>query len=95
MKKILVLLPLLVLLVLVMIYKDNITNYIIEKIVFSKDIYIEESNEYTLDYDFSYIKKTNDFIAKDKQQVLDILYTILNSGINNFYFYCDYDNCSK
>ena len=87
MKKILTLLPLFVLLFLVVIYKDNISNYIIEKIVFSKEIYIENPNEYALDYDFSYVEKTDNFIAQNKQQVLDILYTILNSGVNNFYFY--------
>lgn len=93
MKKILMLLPLLVLLLVTFIYKDNISNYIIEKIFFSKEIYIENSNEYDLDYDFSYVKKTDNFIAQNRQQVLDILYTILNSGVTDFYFYCDYDNC--
>ena len=93
MKNILKLLPLILLLLLTVIYKDNISNYIIEKIAFSKKIYVENPNEYTIDYDFSYLEKTDNFIAQNKQQVLNILYTILNSGVNNAYFYCNYDSC--
>lgn len=95
MKNILKLLPLVVLLIVVIIFKKDISNFVVEKIIFSKEIYISTPNDYHLDYDFEYIKETDDFVAKNKEQVLDILYTILNNGTNNFYFYCDYDDCEK
>ena len=42
-----------------------------------------------------YVKETDDFIANDKQELINILYTFLNNGNTNFYFYCDYDECAN
>ena len=95
MKNLLKLVPLLIILFLVLIFRDSVTNYIIEKIIFSKEIYIESPNLYSLDYDFEYIHNTDDFIADNKQELLNILYTALNNGYDNFYFYCHYDNCKE
>ena len=54
-----------------------------------------EKNDYYRNYDFSYVKNTDDFIAKSKDNLLNIYYTIVNSGMNDFTFYChpDYANC--
>ena len=42
-------------------------------------------------------KNTNDFVAKDKKHLINIFYTVINSGTNKFTFYCDenYKNCTK
>ena len=95
MRDLLKLLPLVILFILVFIYREPITEYIVEKIIFSKEIYIEEPNQYALDYDFEYIKTTDDFIADNKQEVLNIIYTSLNNGYDNFYFYCHYEECQE
>ncbi len=95
MRNLLKLLPLLIILILVLIFRNSITNYIVEKIIFSKEIYVEKPNEYALNYDFEYVKTTDDFIADNKQELLNILYTSLNNGYNNFYFYCHYDDCQS
>ncbi len=50
-------------------------------------------NEYYIDYKFMYVNETNDFSAKSKQDVDNIIYTILNSGVNSFSFECNYDTC--
>ena len=81
--------------VLVYIYRDNISTFIIDNYINKKEAFVLKSNEYALDYDFFYVKKTDDFYAKDKQHLLDIFYTFLNSGNNEFYFYCDYENCES
>lgn len=54
-------------------------------------------NEYYKDEDYSYVKNTDDFIAKDKDHLRNILYTIVNSGNTKFTFYCDdnYKECNK
>ncbi len=95
MKGWLALIPLLVLLCLTAIYQKDISNFLVEKIVYSKKIYLEKPSNYTLDYEFMYAKKTDDFIANDKQELINILYTFLNNGSTNFYFYCDYNECAN
>lgn len=95
MRDLLKLLPLVILFILVFIYREPITEYIVEKIIFSKEIYIEEPNQYALDYDFEYLKTTDDFIADNRQEILNIIYTSLNNGYDNFYFYCHYEECQE
>ena len=95
MRDLLKLLPLVILFILVFVYRESITEYIIEKVIFSKEIYIEEPNQYALDYDFEYLKTTDDFIADNRQEILNIIYTSLNNGYDNFYFYCHYEECQE
>ena len=95
MKNWLKLIPLIIILGLTIFYNDNITHFFIKKIVFNEKIYLNDSNEYKLNYDFKYIKQTNDFVAKNKQELINIFYTFLNNGNDQFYFYCDYDNCNN
>ena len=54
-----------------------------------------EKNDYYRDYDLSYAKNTNDFIPKSKKDILNIYYTIINSGMKDFTFFCpnDYSDC--
>lgn len=93
MKRWLKLVPLLILLLLTLIYKNDIATFLVQKIVYSKEIYLDNQNDYSLNYHFEYVQATNDFIANDKQELLNILYTFLNNGEENFYFYCDYNEC--
>ncbi len=93
MKGWLALIPLLILLCLTFIYKNEIATFLVQKIVYSKEVYLNEPNDYALDYKFEYVQTTNDFIANDKQELINILYTFLNNGEDNFAFYCDYKDC--
>lgn len=47
-----------------------------------------ENNEYALDYDFKYVHNTNDFSPDNKQDIINIYYTVINSGMSEFTFYC-------
>ena len=79
-------------------YRDNIY-----ELYYNNFVSIEEKtskiekNEYYRDYNFSYAKNTDDFIPKSKKDILNIYYTIVNSGMNDFTFYCpkDYSDCIK
>jgi len=75
----------------VYLFKDDIIKFILR----SKEITKQEINEYQVKYDFEFVKLTNDFYVKNKQHFLDIIYTALNNGWNDFTFYCDdsYLNC--
>ena len=54
-----------------------------------------EKNEYFRDMNFSYVQNTDKFIPENKQDILNIYYTIVNSGMTDFTFYCspNYKDC--
>ena len=60
-----------------------------------KEVTLTASNDYTRDYDFNYVKRTDDFTPSNYQDLLNIYYTVLNSGEEEFSFYCtdEYSEC--
>lgn len=78
-------------------HKDDIYVFYRENILKVKEDIKLEKNEYYKDKDYSYVQNTNDFVAKDKKHLLNIFYTIINSGTTNFTFYCDdnYKTCTN
>lgn len=78
-------------------HQDEIYVFYRENILKVKENIKLEKNEYYKDKDYSYIQNTNDFIAKDQKHLLNIFYTIINSGTQNFTFYCDdnYKECTN
>lgn len=76
-------------------YKDNLYIFYRDYILKERDNITIAKNEYYKDKDYLYVSNTNDFIIKDKEQILDVIYTIINSGTPKFTFYCDdnYDLC--
>lgn len=61
----------------------------------NKNIELKYKNDYSRDFSYNYVKKTDDFVAKNKEHLINIYYTIIDSGIDNFSFYCssEYKNC--
>ena len=82
------------LLVLAFIYRKDIYKYIRQEKIYNETIIID-NNSYAKNYSYDYVKLTDDFIADNKDETINILYTIINSGTPTFTFYCDsyYDNC--
>ena len=78
-------------------YKDEIYMFYRDKIVKVQDNIKLDKNKYYKNKDYSYVQNTDDFVAKDKKHLLNIFYTIVNSGNREFTFYCDkkYTNCTK
>ena len=81
------------LVIVVYIYKDNIANFITDEIIYKGSNKVLTYNEYYLDYDYSYVQNMDSKEVKNYQEVLNMIYTILNSGDNSFSFYCKYDGC--
>lgn len=52
-------------------------------------------NNYKKDIDVDFVSLTQDFEPNNKNELINIYYTILSSGMNNFTFYCakDYVDC--
>lgn len=93
MKKVIQFGLLLIVLFTVIFYHSTIVNYIVDYFFFSEGVTIDSGNEYTLNYDYVYVQQTDNFYAKSKQHLYNIIYTGLNNGNDSFYFFCDYDEC--
>jgi len=81
---------------LIIIFKEQIGLFIYENfIIIDIEITEFEPNEYYKPNNYSYVQITNDFVAKDEKHLLNIYYTIINSGIESFTFRCDknYSTC--
>lgn len=78
-------------------YKDEIYIYYRENILKVKENIKINKNEYFKNKDYKYVQNTSDFVAKDKKHLLNIFYTVINSGQTKFTFYCDdnYKDCTK
>lgn len=81
------------LVIVVYIYKNNIANFITDDIIYHGSNKVLTYNEYYLDYDYSFIQNTDNSSVNNYQDVLNMFYTILNSGDDSYSFYCEYDNC--
>lgn len=80
---------------MVFTYQENIYLFYRDNILKAKANLVLEKNEYYKEENYSYVSNTTDFVAKDKEHLLDILFTIINSGETDFRFYCDteYKDC--
>lgn len=76
-------------------FHENIYLYYRDTFLQERNDIIITSNNYFKSDGYSYLTLTDDFIAKDKQHIINILYTIINSGNNEFTFYCsdNYSTC--
>lgn len=81
--------------VLVITYRNDIVNLIMKNFIDKDIVVFGESNNYYKAYDYGFVQNTDNLYPKNKQEILNIIYTTLNKGLNNVTFYCDnnYDNC--
>ena len=84
-----------ILLGIVFVYKENILVLVNQYFSPYKEVELGEVNEYFRDYDFLFVQNTDHFIVEDPQDILNVYYTAINAGKDNFTFYCDreYSNC--
>lgn len=88
----------LILLVLSTIYyRNDIANYILKKTNPPKNNITITKNDYYSKNNIQYVHNTNNFIVKNKQDILNVFYTILNNGVLEFEFNCDdkYKECKE
>lgn len=85
------------LLIFTFFYRTEIVSFIYSNIIYKKEIILESPNKYKLDYNFKYVKETDNFFPKNKNDLISIFYTALNSGWKELTFFCDtnYKNCLK
>ena len=86
---------LLIFIVFVYAYRDDIVKTAVQTYMQHETINLPDSNIYSDDFVFEFVKRTDDFHVKDYQGMLDAIYTILDNGSEEFTFYCDssYEKC--
>lgn len=76
-------------------YREDVAKFVMNKVNQNTMVKLPDSNNYYNNIDFQLVQKTDDFHVKDYQGLLNVIYTILNNGANEFSFYCDesYTEC--
>ena len=96
MKKCIVLFIVLTIFALTIVFHGKIVNFIVDHFSeMNKKPTVLENNKYAANNNYSYVKLTDNFFPKNKQDIMNIYYTVINSGMTDFIFYCDksYDDC--
>lgn len=96
MKKIFTFVFLITLFLVTFLYRQEIVVFLIER--FSNvehEVTEDNKNVYFRDYNLSYVKTTDNYRVKNKEDIMNLYYTVINSGIDEFTFYCskEYSTC--
>lgn len=95
MKKIVVPIICIVLLAITSIYLNPITDALASFISNEAVVVIKNNNKYTKDIDYLFAQRSDDYIPYSYQDLLNIYYSVINNGWNEFTFYCpdEYSDC--
>lgn len=95
MKKLLGWLITVAILLLILTYKQEIVSYVLVNIIYPREFKVEAQNQYSSNNSFEFAQLTDDFTPANKDELINVFYTILNNGWNEFSFVCDlsYTNC--
>lgn len=79
------------------IYREDIINYVMVNANQNTEVTAPNNNNYKNDYSFGFVSETDNFHVKSRQDILNVIYTVLNNGVENFTFYCDkdYADCTE
>lgn len=95
-KKFILLFSLVAILFISFYYNEEIVSFVVRTIGNIKTTSTTlENNAYASSKNYEFIQLTNDFSPKNKKDLINIYYTILNSGMKEFTFYCstEYKDC--
>lgn len=75
--------------------RDEVSQFVVQKIIFRDNISIVEPNEYYKDEDFMIFKNVNDLTIQNEDDFNNFMYNILNNGLDTYSFFCNftYDDC--
>ena len=83
--------------ILLMVYgcREPIYAIIANKIVTSTVVSLDSKNSFYLSYDFDTVDDVSEFDIKNKDDLVNLYYSVLNRGISDFDFYCpkEYEGC--
>lgn len=82
-----------ILLIVTYLYRTNISTFITDEIIYKGSNKVLTYNEYYIENDYLYVQNTDTNSVTNYQEILNMFYTIINSGDDSFSFSCNYDNC--
>lgn len=76
---------------------NKISSFLVNTLEENPKIIKENKSIYALNESFEFVSSTTDFTPLSKQDLKNIIYTTVDSGWNNFTFYCpnEYSKCVK
>lgn len=97
MKRIITILICILLLVVSYLYIDKISNKLADLFRSTPRVATLTKNQYARNKDYKYVQITEDYTPYNYQELLNVFYTILDSGTDKFTFYCpdEYTDCLK
>ncbi|MEG2448000.1 MAG: hypothetical protein RSA91_05640 [Bacilli bacterium] len=80
------------------LYREDLADFYIKNFIqIDKNVTLSanERNPYYITRDYQFVKNTDSFTPRNKQDIKNIYYTVLNAGKTDFSFYCpsDYKEC--
>ena len=96
MKKIMIPIICLLSILIVLLSIDNISSGLMTFLNQNSTNKVENKNDYYKDKNYLFVSNTNNFTPYGIEDILNIIYTIINSGETNFTFYCpkEYRDCT-
>lgn len=96
MKKLLTTALLLGIIFLVYFYRDPIIDYVSLNFIYKNDFTYEIDIKHQKE-DYSFFKQTTSYKPQSQKDILNIIYSNINNGIDNFNFYCmkEYKECTN
>ena len=79
-------------LLLIYFYRVNITIYAVKLYNYYSGRELKV-NEYSKNTDYLGYQTTDDVVPNNKQELINIIYTLLDDGVSDYMFYCGYDEC--
>lgn len=75
--------------------RDYIITYVMKNYFDKNKITLGDKNIYYKDFDYSFVQNTDSLEPNNRQDILNIIYTTLNRGLDEVTFYCpySYENC--
>ena len=95
MKKVIIPLICYLLILVILLNVNKITNFLVKTVSSNPVLTIDNGNEYTKDYDFSYVQNSETYVPYSYNDLVNIFYSIINQGWKDFTFYCpkEYTDC--
>ena len=63
----------------ILLYKEEVFAYLLVKIIYPSEFVVEKSNQYINKSDYQYVQNTDNFTPKNKAELMNVFYTILNN----------------
>lgn len=79
------------------VFHKPISIYLSDLLDIQNKVVIANNNEYKRYYNYSYLNQIEDYVPYSHQGLIDIIYSVLNNGWEQFTFYCpiEYVDCIK